>query len=260
MSILGYMIVRNEADIIGEVISYYRHHQIPLCVVDNGSTDGTWEILLEKRDLLASLLRHETEDYDLSEMLQLAVQRCQSLGPTWMLHVDADHFYDYHAEFDSFQSMVEAAEDASANCIQFSEYTFFVTSLDEVFVPSAQERMRYYAYHDGLPQPRLFKNLPGVDTHTGGGHRVVYDNAPVRVFPFSGALRHYPFRTIEQAARKLRERRARYSTKGLEKGWHIQYSGTDVKDWFFDDPSVLKRWDVGRPLVNEITTRDILKR
>jgi hypothetical protein len=248
--IIGYMIVRNELDIIKEVIDYYISFNIRIVAIDNGSSDGSLEYLAERVKDLRCVTHHPTGEYDLLSLIRLAVGITQSFEPSWILHIDADHFYDPPRRFDGFQDLVRAAEDEGAQCVLFDEYTFYHTGNDNPIITTTQDRMRYYAKHNGLPQPRLFKSIPGIDAYSGGGHYITIGGTPARAFSSRGTLRHYPFRSFEQGRRKLRERRGRYSIEGRRRGWHKQYDALAGDGWFVPNPSGLAFWTPNSELMS----------
>ncbi len=255
-TILGYQVVRDEADIIEENLDFYLSQDIPLVIIDNGSSDGTFELLEKRRKQLASLISKPTTTFDLESLLRFALQKCKTFNPRWMLHIDADHFYDPPSNFGSLFETVEAADSEGANCIVFNEYTFYHTGRDDPKLHKVQDRMRHYRLHLGLDQPRLFRCLPGVDNAHHGGHKIHFDNISLNNFREVGALRHYPLRSFAQGRKKLADRRQRYSSVGKLRGWHQQYDGLVDSGWYVQEPSNLAFWEPGQPLRRDITSTE----
>jgi len=64
-----------------------------------------------------------------------------------------------------------------------------------------------------------------VSLAAGAGHRV--DFPGIKIAPEQLVLKHYPLRSPEQQARKLRERRERWAAADRARAWHVQYDGIE---------------------------------
>ena len=108
MKVVGLYQVRNEVDIIETNL---RHHLTTVLdeaiVVDNGSTDGTFELLVELAEelpvQLASEIGHVYQSGRVTRMARFAAQQ----GADWVLPIDADEFWV--ARDVSFRSVLEEA-------------------------------------------------------------------------------------------------------------------------------------------------------
>jgi glycosyltransferase involved in cell wall biosynthesis len=251
--VLGFISCYNESDIIEDLLRYYEKAGVPVVFIDNGSTDGSGEIAqrYQQREVL-EYVRHETDEYDIKEMLNLCLAVVERHHPDWIMHIDADHFYEPGQGFASFHDHVNDAEARECNVIDFEEYAFLPTTADDPAVANVYERMKYYAfrapdeannpteYSSLLLQPRLYRYQPGMNISNDGGHTIFYVGDRMRIHPVRGILRHYLFRSVEQGRRKLRERRARYSRAGRARGWHTQYDTWGEEDATFNfDPNTL---------------------
>lgn len=251
--LIGFIPCYNESDIIEDLLRYYERAGVPVVFIDNGSTDGSGDIAQRylKREVL-EYVRHETEEYDIKEMLNLCLTVVARHAPDWIMHIDADHFYEPGQGFASFHDHVRDAEARECNVIDFEEYAFLPTTADDPGVANVYERMKYYAfrapdeannpteYSTLLLQPRLYRYQPGMNISNDGGHTIFYVGDRMRIHPVRGILRHYLFRSVEHGRRKLRERRARYSRAGRARGWHTQYDTWHEEDaTFYRDPNTL---------------------
>ncbi|HEX4433498.1 MAG TPA: glycosyltransferase family 2 protein, partial [Acidimicrobiales bacterium] len=131
MKVVGVYLVRNEADVIETNL---RHHfetvLAEAIVVDNGSSDGTLELLADLADELplqvASELGHIFQSGRVTRMARFAVQQ----GADWVLPLDADEFWV--AADRPFRSVLEAAP-ADARAL-FVEVINFVQQRDVLAV------------------------------------------------------------------------------------------------------------------------------
>jgi hypothetical protein len=108
VKVVGLYLVRNEVDIIETNL---RHHLTTVLdeaiVVDNGSTDGTFELLAELADelplQLGSEIGHVYQSARVTRMARYAAQQ----GADWVLPIDADEFWV--ARDEPFRSVLEEA-------------------------------------------------------------------------------------------------------------------------------------------------------
>jgi hypothetical protein len=90
------LIVRNEADIIEDNLRYHRAQGVDLFIVlDNGSTDGTLEILERyERDGMLTLLHRPGTMLSIQRKGNTEIARlAYEMGADWVFHNDADEFW-----------------------------------------------------------------------------------------------------------------------------------------------------------------------
>lgn len=94
-SVWGISMVKNEADIIDSLVRHMLDQDIDrILVVDNGSTDGTYEMLRELSKELPIFVGRDREPgyYQAHKMTALA-SRARRAGAEWVVPFDADEFW-----------------------------------------------------------------------------------------------------------------------------------------------------------------------
>ena len=243
--LVGMLIVYNEVDIIEQYLDHMATQEIPLVVLDGGSTDGTYGIIRENRTGIVS--RHAqfiTDRFELVLSLRCLHAMAAQENPDWMLLADADEFMETNDPKLSLREAI-ALEDAKGfNLIQFDNYEFWPTALDPP-VRDIRERIRYYSWHDRW-RFRAWKHGPGIRIHPSGGHLPIFpENMVVRLSPNRFIIRHYSIRDYEQGRRKaFVERLGRYSDFDRRIfGLRRYESYKDEKPFFVIEPRMLNRFD-----------------
>jgi hypothetical protein len=191
------MLVRDESDMIAQNINFHLHFGIETFVVtDNGSTDGTREILSDfKRRLGKSFLiiDDSSSGYQQAKLVNRMIQVAkQEFRPRWIISSDADEFWypisgRYDSEMDGQKNIL--------NCYWHN------------FLPRPNTRWQDFTdigemsgYHGRMSKVLcVARGLKGMYT---GNHesrslpKVAVRSENIRVY-------HYPVRTYEQFERKV---------------------------------------------------------
>ncbi len=239
--------VYNEADMVGQVIEHLTSQGIKLVVLDNGSTDGSFEIIKHyvSKDIL-SVQRIVTEKFELTLMLRKLFAMAIEQNPDWILLSGADEFLESPYRGFSLNKAIMIEAERGYNLIQFNNFEFFPAEIDhDSQEKDVKRRLRYYSWHDD-DQFRCWKVYPGMNIDEFGGHKPSFPpGVEMRVSPNKFILRHYKIRSYEHGLRKVfRERLPRYAPEQRAKGWHIHYDNIGTsRDYFVIDSSKLTRYD-----------------
>src|ERR1700694_906639 len=91
MRVVGLSLVRNEIDIIELNLRYHLANVLDdAIVVDNGSTDGTLELLARLAGELPIVVASEPGGYLQAELVTRMARQASRAGADWLLPIDAD--------------------------------------------------------------------------------------------------------------------------------------------------------------------------
>lgn len=203
--IWGIAMVKNEADII-EITAKHLLAEgvIQLLIADNGSTDGTLEILRQLAQTLPVTILSDNEPayYQAEKMTWLADQAYQH-GATWVIPFDADELW-----FGLNRNLAQTLERSSSSYMSATLYNQF-----------PQENGAWLT--DIVPHPdgKVCFKPDGVLSLNMGNHSVAG-----ALLPADGqiAILHRPWRSFEQFEHKVRQGAKSLELANLpaEKGWH----------------------------------------
>jgi glycosyltransferase involved in cell wall biosynthesis len=205
MKIFGLMLVKNEADIIRSVLRHGRTWADRIIVQDNGSTDGTWEIVQELADEVIVAWKQDLRTYNntlradaFNEFRQEAEE-----GDWWCYKMDSDEFYldnpreflatvpwPYHVVFKKSIDYAITEEDVEE--AEFADDFEANRPLYRYVKPVAHSEARFFRHRDRLHWPS------GTITPNHRGPR----------YPEPILVRHYQYRSPQQMQRRLDLRNA----------------------------------------------------
>lgn len=241
----------NELDMIQIVIDRLLDQGVEVHVIDNWSSDGTWEHLNtvyahQPRVALERFPDAPTEDF----MWANTLERMDAIGAAsahdWILHVDADEKMDSFTDELSLLNVIAMADHTGYDVIDFTLIDFRPDdSVDwerEAAAPPLPSRWHFGTRPGAKTLERAWKNRRSragiADT---GGHALTI---PKKVFPFNLILRHYPLRSPEHARRKIYvERGPRNLAERARRGWWVQYDAFSLESSFVWAASSLHEWN-----------------
>jgi glycosyltransferase involved in cell wall biosynthesis len=206
LKVFGLCIVRDEADVVGEALLHAAERLDRIFVLDNGSTDGSYEIARELAELLPNVevLGRSYEPFRDALRAEL-FQRCRQAATDgdWWCRLDADELYVDDPRI--FLAAVPRRYDA----VFATHFIFYFTDKDlenyerdptSWLATPVTERLRWYrsAWAE-LRFVRHDRRMRWVDTPWP-------DRLP-RVHRERIALRHYRYRSPQQIERRLEIRR-----------------------------------------------------
>jgi len=226
--------VYNEADNIAYVIEHLISQGIELVILDNGSTDNSYEICsgyLNKGVLWLQVL--QTERYEFDILVQKLYDVAFLFHADWVLVNAADEFLESPYQGLTLKAAIEREDREGYNMIQFNNFEFFPTEKDlgknELDV---RRRLKHYTWNDDL-QFRCWKIYPEIKVSMTAGHYPIFPtNVKCKIAKTKYVLRHYRIRSYEHGLKKIfTDRLPRYPPEEKKLGRHVHY------DNFKQDPS-----------------------
>jgi glycosyltransferase involved in cell wall biosynthesis len=236
MKIVGMIPVYNEADIIGQVIGHLVSQGIELVILDNGSTDGSFEICAGHVGKgVLSIEKSVTDRFDFNAIIAKLYDAALRQRPDWVVLNAADEFLEPPFQGMTLKEAIELEDRRGYNLIQFDNFEFWPTEQDrDSSEPDVRKRLRYYTWNDDL-QFRCWKVHPGIIVVGTAGHYPVFpSDLKVKIPKTKFILRHYRIRSYEHGLKKVFEDRLpRYLAEEQRKGLHVHYSKFERADTFF---------------------------
>jgi hypothetical protein len=201
MRTVGVTMVRNEEDVIEDVIRHMATQVDGLLIADNLSTDRTPEILkmLCKELPAVSLMQDREEAYFQSrKMTKLAKFAADMTGCEWIVPFDADEIWSAGA-FTITEAL--ALVERKACVVQATLHDHVPSKLDDPNL-SPMRAIRWRR-KEKVPLPKVAFRVDDEFTIDQGNHAVFYphhDSIPSNVVTLE--VDHFPWRSGEQFVRK----------------------------------------------------------
>jgi hypothetical protein len=205
---VGIAMVRDEADVIAGTLHHMADEVDHLVVADNGSTDGTRDILadLVGKFPLTVLDDPEPAYFQSAKMSRLAEQAARH-GATWIVPFDADEIWVSWAG--RIREVLPALPPANVALAQLTNH--YSTAIDPA-EPDPFRRMVWRS-SDAASLPKVaFRWEPGAVIHQGN-HGVTLPSGRSEVDALE--IRHFPYRSAEQFVRKAVNGAAAYKLTDL---------------------------------------------
>lgn len=225
----GVSMVRDEADVIEGTVRHMAEEVDELIVADNGSTDGTRDLLDKLADELPLTVLDDPEvGYFQSRKMSALAEMAGERGATWIVPFDADELWLAPYRVKDVLAKV-AYSVASARL-----FNHFATAVD----PEGDDPFRTIVWRqrERAPLPKVaFRWEPGA-VIAQGNHGVALPSGGVAPSEVYLEVRHFPFRSAEQFIRKARNGAAAYRATDLPptEGAHWRAYG-DLLDRYGED-------------------------
>jgi len=206
--VFGIAMVKDEADIIAQTVGWMVAQVDKVIVMDNGSTDGTREILAE---LPITVIDDPEVGYYQSRKMSRLAQVCQEAGATWIVPFDADEIHSCLADRRLAAALSALPEDVLV--VESPLFDHVATGVDPDGPPVS--RMGWRRAECSPLRKVAVRAIDGVQIHQGN-HGATFPNNPhPKSVTSLTQVRHFPYRSIEQFVSKIRNGAAAYSASNL---------------------------------------------
>lgn len=247
MAVVAVAMVKDEADVIRPVVEHLLGQVDEVIVADNGSTDGTRDVLA---DLPVVLIDDPDPAYYQSAKMTRLAHLAGERGATWVVPFDADEvWYTPHSARigDVLTGLPSEILVATADL-----YDHVTSSLDDPTDPNPLTRIGWRR-RTPVPLRKVAVRYRDDLVVEQGNHGATYRIVPPAV-PGLLVVRHFPWRSAAQFVRKARNGAAAYAATDLPEttGAHwraygriLDEHGEDAlvgvyREWFhLDDPARL---------------------
>lgn len=255
---------RNEADILDAQLSFHLNAGVDFFVaIDNGSSDGTSEILESYAREGYVDVTHDPTDYDEGEWVtRMARRAATEFGADWVINSDADEFW--WPRGGSLKDVLAAAPGRYGSVRGMWRHfaprpqgdAFFAERMTvRVCNPGAKDNSpyspRYKTAHRGNPDVEV---LPGNHRALGRGLEPIRGWYPIEVL-------HFPIRSLRHFTEKYLRQWALLQTRLGEAAYQAQRTGRlrELYESYLVDDSVLAKGIADGTLAVDTRLRDALR-
>ena len=249
--VVAIMTAYNEEDIIVPSIEYLIKQGIEVYLIDNWSTDTTFESarkLIGKG--LITIERFPKEGppafFNLKHILKRKEEIAGEIKADWFIHHDADEIRVSPWQGVGLRDAIYTVDQKGFNCIDHTVIEFH--PVDNNFIPGTdfEKYFKYFEFgkhRSDFIRINTWKNFGRcISLAESGGHEVTFKGR--RVYPYKFLLKHYKIRSQFHGEKKVsRERKPRWNPEERAMGWHSHYDDIPDNQNFLRLPHTLKIFD-----------------
>jgi len=201
--------IKNEIDIIETFVRYHLSFLDGMVILDNGSTDGTIEILLKliEEGLPIHLTYNDNPAYNQSELTtELFYNTLKRFDPEYIIPLDADEFLTTNSTKNIKKIIREDTQNDAINYISW--VTYVPTEKDDQLEKNILKRLRYrrqeqHNYDKKIIIPTSIAKKYEIKIKQGNHDLYKIENVVFKKNQLSSLdLAHYPIRSICQMKSK----------------------------------------------------------
>lgn len=201
--------IKNEIDIIETFVRYHLSFLDGMVILDNGSTDGTIEVLLKLIDegLLIHLTFNDNPAYNQSELTtELFYNTLKKFSPEYIVPLDADEFLTTNSDKEIEEIIQNDIQDDAINYISW--VTYVPTEKDDQTEKNILKKLRYrrqeqHNYDEKIIIPTSLAKKYKIKIKQGNHDLYKIENVSFKKNILSSLdLAHFPIRSINQMKSK----------------------------------------------------------
>lgn len=225
MRVVAVSMMKNEEDVCEDVVRHMAGQGVDgIIVADNLSTDRTRSILKTLQGRIGCpLVVLDDKDpayYQSRKMTALAKQAWDMFSADWIVPFDADELWISKKQGETVGDCLRRAP-ARTTVVPAHLYNYMPTSID----PAGDCAFRTIQWRITQPAPLpkvAFKWHPAAVIEQGN-HGVTHPNH--NLWGFKLEVQHFPWRTVDQYAQKVKQGREAYQATDLEEGMGGHWRG-----------------------------------
>ena len=218
MATFAISMVKDEVDIVATTVAHMLEQVDHVIVADNGSTDGTRDILAE---LDVEIIDDPDPAYYQSAKMTTLAHRAAAAGADFVVPFDADEiWYCPHAPTIAEYLSGIASQWLTVNADLYDH----VATGDDPAVADPVERMQWRRVESAVLPKVACRTRSDLVIHQGN-HGATYEGGPTSIPGL--IVRHYPYRSAAQFVSKVRNGAAAYASTDLpfSEGQHWRQYG-----------------------------------
>ena len=222
--IVAISMVKNEVDIIEAFVRHTLHFVDEIIVSDNGSIDGTWDILQElvEAGLPLRVIKDDRFEYDQSNKMTELYKLSLSYNPDFVMPLDADEFLQARSKAALRETLRKIPSAGIGHC-KWKNY-----ALSDVRELRISKRFAFRSRRSSYTKI-VIKTPPGTEDKEAlilqGNHGFVRSGKAVEEASLDEcSIAHFPIRTSQQLRKKViigwMANVANFGTSQTESGFH----------------------------------------
>ncbi|SEW09179.1 glycosyltransferase family 2 protein [[Clostridium] fimetarium] len=240
----------NEADIISKTMTYILEQGLDIYLVDNWSDDGTFEIAQNIYDRFPQRVYLErfpedgqTQYYEWYHQLKRTEDISKNMPYDWFIHYDADEMRISPWRNVTLLQAIYWIDTLGYNLIENTVIDFKLTENnndENIFMKDVYFDFGHKETH--FMQTKSWKKTEYINIKDSGGHIAKVPNP--KLYPLKILNRHYPFRSLKHAQKKVfMDRRPRFEKERKERGWHGHYDFVQKNQDLIIESDKLIKWN-----------------